>query len=699
MAKNNTWAALLTTLLCASWSMAAQSPAPAGQAIPATRGAQIEAELVAKYGQAQQARLHRGIAQVAALWRGEDGNVDVFSGFVRDNFIADPKALDALFNRYQHNLEVVFGHSQEIHRELNTPSDLDTGPIAPYDEVFAAWDTSAHVLDDMFENKLAFVALLNFPLTSLDERTRQGATWTRRQWADTFLAERFRQRLPADANQAVAEAYAASDRYIARYNIWMHHLVDDKGGRLFPAGKRLLSHWNLRDELKANYADKQSGLAKQRAIQKVMERIVTQEIPAVVIDNPLVDWNPFTNTVARSSVNDVPAGAPAPAPLPAGAVNAAREPDLRYATWLANFHAMQVVDKYSPSQPTYIQRIFENDRQLSEARVQGMLEQVLGSPQVKAVAAQIEKRLGRKLEPFDIWYSGFRPGAGRNEADLDVLVSKRFPTAEAYQREIPTLLRSLGFTPERADYVARHIVVDPARGSGHAMGAQMRGEPAHLRTRVERDGMNYKGYNIAVHEMCHNVEQTFSLNDIDYYALHGVPNTAFTEALAFTCQDRDLELLGLSKPDAKSRALQTLETFWSTFEMSGVSLVDMQAWRWMYAHPNARPAEMREAVLNIAREVWNKWYAPVFGVRDVTLLAIYSHMINNMMYLPDYPIGFMIAFQVEAQMDKSGDFGKEFERVARIGSIAPDLWMTQATGRPVGPEALLEAAGKALTQL
>jgi len=89
----------------------------------------------------------------------------------------------------------------------------------------------------------------------------------------------------------------------------------------------------------------------------------------------------------------------------------------------------------------------------------------------------------------------------------------------------------------------------------------------------------------------------------------------------------------------------------------------------------------------------------VFGVRDVTLLAIYSHMINNMMYLPDYPIGFMIAFQVEAQMDKSGDFGKEFERVARIGSIAPDLWMTQATGRPVGPEALLEAAGKALTQL
>jgi len=64
----------------------------------------------------------------------------------------------------------------------------------------------------------------------------------------------------------------------------------------------------------------------------------------------------------------------------------------------------------------------------------------------------------------------------------------------------------------------------------------MRSEKAHLRTRVEKMGMNYKGYNIAVHEMGHNVEQTFSLNDNDYTLLQGVPNTAFTEALAFVFQ-------------------------------------------------------------------------------------------------------------------------------------------------------------------
>jgi hypothetical protein len=81
---------------------------------------------------------------------------------------------------------------------------------------------------------------------------------------------------------------------------------------------------------------------------------------------------------------------------------------------------------------------------------------------------------------------------------------------------------------------------------------------------------------------------------------------------------------------------------------------------------------------------------------DVTLLGIYSHMINNFLYLPDYPLGYMIAFQLEEHMKKAGKVGPEFERVAGLGRISPDLWMKQATGSPVGPEALIAAAEKAL---
>ena len=71
--------------------------------------------------------------------------------------------------------------------------------------------------------------------------------------------------------------------------------------------------------------------------------------------------------------------------------------------------------------------------------------------------------------------------------------------------------------------------------------------------------MNYKGYNIAVHELGHNVEQTFSLNEVDSTLLQGVPNTAFTEALAFVFQAHDLELLGLAKPDARERGAARAE--------------------------------------------------------------------------------------------------------------------------------------------
>jgi hypothetical protein len=104
--------------------------------------------------------------------------------------------------------------------------------------------------------------------------------------------DRFTTRIPAEAAQAVSEAAGEADRYIASYNIWAHHLLDAKGQRPFPAGKRLLSHWNLRDELKSQYAQ-EGGLERQRMLAKVMERIVTQEIPASVIDNPRADWNPL----------------------------------------------------------------------------------------------------------------------------------------------------------------------------------------------------------------------------------------------------------------------------------------------------------------------------------------------------------------------------------------------------------------------
>jgi hypothetical protein len=261
---------------------------------------------------------------------------------------------------------------------------------------------------------------------------------------------------------------------------------------------------------------------------------------------------------------------------------------------------------------------------------------------------------------------------------------------------MPKLLQKLGFSSQRAQYLASKISVDPARGSGHAMSAGMRSEKAHLRTRVDKTGMDYKSFNVAAHEMGHNVEQVLSLNDVDFTLMRGVPNTSFTEAFAFLFQGHDLELLDLPAPDARSKAEKTLNDFWATCEISAVALVDMAVWHWMYNHREATPAQLKQAVLGISKDVWNRFYGPVFGIRDVVLLGVYSHMIDCFLYLPDYPIGHLISHQIEEQMEKAGSIGPEFERMATMGRLTPDLWMEEATGKPVGAEALLEATHKAL---
>jgi hypothetical protein len=665
--------------------------------IPWMKGSigKLESELGAKYGETVSARLHRGLGQVASFWRAEDGDEATFEGFVRDNFAGDQATLDAMFSRYEYLLEMLNGHMADIGLDFRRQTDLDLGPILPFDELFAAYEPSAHIGDDFFQNKIAFVVLLNFPLTTLSERLSDGQKWTRREWAEVRLAERFSKRIPSEVNLAIAKAAAASDQYIAGYNIWMYHLLDNKGRRLFPSGMRLLSHWNLRDELKADYADKKNGLAKQRMIAQVMDRIITQTIPEAVVDNANVDWNPYTNEVKPAAVSD--AGAPARAAAAAPAASNAPEPDTRYAMLLGDFRASKLADPYSPTAPTLIARRFDEDREIPEERVRDMLVEIVGSPLVARVADLIKSRLGRDLEPFDVWYNGFSSQGAYTQAQLDDVVRKKYPTADAFQADLPNILVKLGFTKEKAAWIAGNIVVDPARGSGHAWGASMRGDKMHLRTRVGKDGMDYKGYNIAVHEFGHCVEQTFSLDEVDYTLLAGVPNTAFTEAFAFVFQSRDLQLLGLTAgPTGTEEALGTLNDFWSAYEIAGVALIDMAVWHWMYDHPDATPAQLKEAVIAASKDVWNRYYAPVFRRKDVPMLAIYSHMIDSFLYLPDYPIGHMIAFQIEGQMKKAGNIGSEFERMATFGSVTPDLWMEHATGSPVGPGALLAATERAL---
>ena len=661
--------------------------APTKPAAVAVAGA--KQALLKKYGEPERARIERGVAQVAALWRAEDGDL---AAFASEHFVPAGKPLDALFDRLQKQVEQIDGHALELGRSLRWDLDVDTGPQLPVDSLLGAFDPGAHVIEDLFVAKVAFAVLLNFPLTTLADRLRDGARYTRRQWAEARLTGRFKARIPGAIAAQVTAAGAAADEYIAGYNLWMHHVLDATGQRRFPSGKRLISHWNLRDELKANYADK-DGVAKQRTIVKAMERIVTQTIPRAVIDNPRLDWNPFTNAVTAAPAAEIEANAPAERPA---APQTEREPDARFVRVLAHFAAHRKVDPYSPTAPTYLERAFEA-AEMPEPRVRELLLAVLESPLIAQAATEIERKLGRKLEPQDIWYEF--GGGDTPEATLDAETRKRYPTSVAFAKDLPRILRGLGFTDAQARTFAANIAVDPSRGAGHAMEARRRGDKPHLRTRVGDKGMDYKGYNIAVHELGHNIEQYLSLYEIDHTLLAGVPNVAFTEALAFLFQARDRELLGRPRAGGEAERLRVLDHLWNTWEIAGSALAEIEVWHWLYAHPAATAAELRDATGKIARDVWDRYYAPVLGGRGTTsLLGIYSHTVSLPLYLFNYVLGHMIAFQVEEHVagKPAKTFAAEFTRIARQGAILPDLWMSGATGSPVSAKPLLDAAARAI---
>ena len=645
----------------------------------------IERALVEKHGANQAQRIRQGLAQVSERWRAEDGDASALGAFADEHFVSEPEALRDTFAHLEYALEMLDGHALEIERELSRFQELDEGPMRPVDAILAAYSPSSHYSEDLFGNRAAFVALLNFPITTLEQRVGEGKTWSRERWAEARLTGRFENRLPADVLQGIELASSAADRYIDGYNIRMDRLVGPDGSPAgFPTDMKLISHWGLRDEIKAQYG-KAGGLERQRLIVKVMERIIRQEVPAAAIDSGELDWDPGRNLVRATGT---------------GAWReAAREDDRRYQVLLDVFRARRLADPHFPALPTHIERSFALEREIPEQRVRALLESVLTSDTARLVGQAIAERLGRPLEPFDLWYTGFRPGSELDATALDRITRERYPDAAAFQRDVPRLLEQLGFSPERARFLADHIVVDPARGAGHAIGAERRDDAAHLRTRVGPEGMDYKGFNIAIHELGHNVEQVVSMSLVDHTLLMGVPNTGFTEAFAFLFQARDLELLGQTSPAGSDvEAMRTLDRFWSTYEIAGVAMLDIEIWHWMYDHPEATPAELREAVLELARGVWNRYYAPVFGVRDVVLPAIYSHIVAYGLYTPDYPLGFIITSQVEEYV-RSRDLAAEMERMCRLGRIAPDVWMELAVGEPVSSRVLLEAAEAAIEAL
>jgi len=627
--------------------------------------------------------IQRGVKQAALLWNYTDGSEKDFYIFCMENFCKTPEEKEQLFYRLAENFETIFGHNNRITLDLLRPTQVMGYQVLPIDDLFATYDVNKHFLDDMFASKIAFIVALNFPHLTLDEKESNGEDWSELHWGYVRLGDYFYSRVPANLQQNITTAIGNADNYIANYNIPMWLCADNQGRRHWSYGTKLISHWGLRDELKAAYADKERGLIKQHILYGIMKAIINQTIPMEIMQqNEDYQWKAILNKTYLENVVEI---------------ETTSEPNTRYQHLLNVFKAVSATDKCYTGGSTYISRTFENDLEMTLVDVEKLFTTLLTSPQVKQVAEIIVKRLGRKLQPFDIWYDGFKSRSSINQEQLDKDVRDKYPDVAAFQKELPNILIKLGFTPEKANFICSKIQVDPSVGAGHAWGAEMKSDKSMLRTRFI-EGLDYKGYNIGIHEFGHNVEQTISLHDVHNYFLKGVPNTAFTEALAFTFQQRDLDLLDYENNDELMDDLNTLDVFWSCYEIMGVSLLDIKVWKWMYENPNIDAQDLKYAVIRIAKEIWNQYYAPVFGMIDQPILAIYSHMIDAPLYLSAYPIGHIIDFQIGNYL-KGKNLGDEVCRMYAMGKLTPKLWMQRAVGSQITNTELLESTKTAIQKI
>lgn len=642
--------------------------------------------LIAMHGEPHRARIERGVRQCARRWTAADGDQQAFEAFCRASFIADPAKLPALLDRLEAAMEWIGGHLYEMRRNLRRWSDIAGEEFPGVDDMLATFDPAPDLSEQLYRQRLAFVALLNLDRADLRTMLSHGAAWSTDDWAAVRIAQQFGARIPSSLNDRARDVAHRCSRWVSGFHIPVGRLVDSTGSRWYGAERALLTHWLVREEIKAQ-GTMADGLPRQRALAHVLARAIDGSIPDDVMERRSAsDWDAARNTLGGTPV----------------AGDGSRHGEgvmgpVRYERWIEQFRLAQEFDAHHPDHPTAIARKFELAREMPESDVERLLTDLLDSPAREALSGWLAKRLGRPLEAFDIYFEDV--GDDTDAGALNAAVRAKFPDEGAFERALPHVLRGLGFSAKDADDLGSRIRVEIARGSGHAMRPALPQFDAWLRTSRLAGELGWDGFDTAMHELGHNLEQLCSTLRVARPALRNVPNTACTEAFAFLYQSLGRRVLGIEPPGgtARAHAADAVATMLATCQIAGPSLLELHIWRWLYAHPAADAASLRAEVLATADRLWARHYERHYGPDPYRLLAAYQHMIGHPLYLADYAIGHVMSHQIRDYI-KGRDIAQETIRITSIGRLTPDLWMRRATGAPLTAEPLARdaAAGVAL---
>jgi hypothetical protein len=225
--------------------------------------ARAVAALVAKHGEAQRAAIRSGVERVAARWSAADGDAAAFESFCTRYFVADPAERTRLLNRVEGALEQITGHLYEMRRTLRRHHDLRGDEFDGVDDILAQFDPSPDLSEQLYRQKLAHLALLNFARPKLDDMLHDGPSWSVDQWVAARVAHQFGPRIPAELSDRARKNSFEAGKFVADFHVPVGGMVDANGKRWFEADRKLIAHWLVREEIKAGYGDA-DGVHKQR---------------------------------------------------------------------------------------------------------------------------------------------------------------------------------------------------------------------------------------------------------------------------------------------------------------------------------------------------------------------------------------------------------------------------------------------------
>lgn len=644
-------------------------------------GACIQA-MVEQHGAGEQERIACGVRQVADRWQVIDGDSAAFRSFCLDHFVTEGADLRRLVDRLEALDELLGGHLYELRRRLRRWSDLVGDDLPQIDGLLATFNPAPDLSDQLYRQKPAFVALLNLRRPSLAEMLAEGPSWSADDWARARLAKSPGARIPADLDERRRQVTHQASAFVDGFHVPVGRMVDAKGKTWFEPGRKLIAHWLIREQIKAGYAQ-ENGLDLQRALSWVMARHIDGSVPRDLLEGRAADavWDPAANTLDGHVVAEAELVGPR-----------------RYEHMLAHFAVAREMDAHHPDHPTALDRAFNLHREIPESEVEAQLVALLEAPERDALADLMRRRLGRDLEAFDIYFEDLLPALPQEQ--LNARLRERFPDHRALQEGLPDLLRDLGYSAADADFLGTRIQVEIAKGAGHAMPPSLPEYKAWLRTNSLDGELGWDGFDIAMHELGHNLEQLFGHHFVARPALRGVPNNACTEAFAFLYQGLGRQLLGLAAGpgDPDPFDLESVQSALAACQIAGPALLELYAWRWMYQHPEAGANELRAEVLRLAETLWDRYYARHYGADPYHILAAYQHMVGYPLYLPDYALGHVISHQIGAHL-RGRELATETRRICSIGNLTPAAWMQLAVGQGISVGPLMRDAAAAAGRL